>query len=158
MIRLATKDDLEALTEVRDKSIRRLAPAAYSQCQIDGWLSTTGSIFSKFGNPKNIIFVEEFEGNVIAFAQLDADTATVERMYVAPDFARQGIGARLIAQLEATAANLGIRTLRLDATLNGLPFYEASGYSTEQRYDDILPGGVKFPYVKMAKTLRAHFD
>ena len=73
----------------------------------------------------DVTLVEEVEGCVVAFAQLDLRIGAVERVYVSPSFARRGIAARLLARLEAIAQEQGLSRLSIDATLNAVPFYES---------------------------------
>jgi GNAT superfamily N-acetyltransferase len=59
----------------------------------------------------------------------DGDGAgEVKRMYVAPPRRGEGLGRRLLGELEATARDAGFARLRLD-TFGGLAaFYESAGY------------------------------
>jgi GNAT superfamily N-acetyltransferase len=63
----------------------------------------------------------------------------IKRLYVRPRFRRQGIAARLLASLEAHAFTLGLTGLFLDSK-DDLPeaiqFYEQSGYTRCERYND----------------------
>ena len=48
--------------------------------------------------------------------------------FVHPDHQGRGVGARLLARLEATARAAGLRRLRVEASVTGTPFYERCGY------------------------------
>ena len=54
---------------------------------------------------------------------------------------------------ETDAAGNGIETLRLTATLSGVPLYRALGYS-EGGQRDLLLGSVRFGCLEMSKCLR----
>ena len=99
------------------------------------------------------MLVEEIEGRVVGFAQLDVQKAVVERIYVLPSYARRRIASRLLARLEAIAGDNEVAMLSIDATLNAVPFYQTAGYSIVQRVDDLPVDGVAFPYVVMTKHL-----
>ncbi len=56
------------------------------------------------------------------------DAARIRAFFVAPAFARQGVGDALLAACEAAAAAAGFTRTALMATLPGQPFYAARGY------------------------------
>ena len=63
----------------------------------------------------------------------------IKRMWVADDVRGQGIGRRLLAELEARSAAVGHRVVRLDTNgeLNeAIALYTRSGYAEIERYND----------------------
>lgn len=79
--------------------------------------------------------VGEYQGRVVAMGALrrmgPAD-AEVARMRVLPELQRRGIGRALLELLEASAAEMGIKHLRLDTTAvqrAAQRLYESSGYT-----------------------------
>lgn len=64
-------------------------------------------------------------------AILYGDVAVVALVSVAPDVARSGIGARMLAHVEAWASGRGATTFLLDATGEGRGLYARCGYATE---------------------------
>ena len=68
-----------------------------------------------------------------------AQTGEIKRMWVDPDWRGAGLGSRLLHHLEATAADLGYQTVRLDtnATLTeAIAAYERAGYHHISRYNN----------------------
>lgn len=62
---------------------------------------------------------------------LDADTAELKRMYVAPAVRGTGLGRRLVAALEAESRALGVRRLVLETGVRqtaALALYRATGF------------------------------
>ena len=62
---------------------------------------------------------------------LDAETAELKRMYVAPTARGRGLGRRLVAALEAEARALGVRRLVLETGVRqaaALALYRATGF------------------------------
>ena len=58
-------------------------------------------------------------------------TAEVKRMYVVPGAQRRGLARRMLAHLEATAAEVGASALILETGLKqpeAIALYESSGY------------------------------
>ncbi len=63
----------------------------------------------------------------------------IKRMWLHPDVRGLGVGARLLAALEATARQTGHRELRLDTNARlgeAIALYEAAGYRRIERYND----------------------
>ena len=63
----------------------------------------------------------------------------IKRMWVADDVRGQGLGRRLLAELEARSAALGHRVVRLDtngALTEAIALYARSGYAEIERYND----------------------
>lgn len=66
-----------------------------------------------------------------ALRRLDAETAELKRMYVAPAARGTGLGRRLVAALEAEARALGVRRLVLETGTRqdaALALYAATGF------------------------------
>ena len=59
----------------------------------------------------------------------------------------------ILESSEAAAAAAGFRRLELMATLPGVPFYAACGYTGSEAVRYPLPGGVEIGFVPMHKTL-----
>jgi GNAT superfamily N-acetyltransferase len=88
-------------------------------------------------------------------ARLDpaTDAAKIRAFFVHPQWARRGLGTRLLRACEQAAWDAGFRRAEMGATLSGVPLYERHGY---RRVADILvdlPGGERLPVVRMEKVL-----
>ena len=79
-------------------------------------------------------------------AGLDACVTAFRILYVSTVFVdegyrRQGIGARMIREMEKRAAAMGVDTIRLDTfDWQGKAFYEALGYRCVGRYENAEDG------------------
>jgi putative acetyltransferase len=82
----------------------------------------------------------------VALREQDATTCEMKRMYVRPDFRRQGIGRRLAVEIIAAARRIGYQRMRLDtlrpmsiprALYRSLGFREVPAY-----YENPIPGAV----------------
>jgi GNAT superfamily N-acetyltransferase len=81
------------------------------------------------------------------------DAAKIRAFFVHPQWARRGLGTRLLAACERAAWDAGFRRCEMGATLSGVPLYERHGY---RRVADILvelPGGERLPVMRMEKRL-----
>lgn len=88
-------------------------------------------------------------------ARLDParDAARIRAMYTDPDFARTGIGRRILARCEAAARAAGFGRAEMMATLAGEPLYRACGYEPIERILSAPIEGVRVPLVRMGKPL-----
>jgi GNAT superfamily N-acetyltransferase len=82
------------------------------------------------------------------------DAARIRAFFVHPQWARQGIGKRIILLCEEAAWQAGFRRMELAATLPGEPLYAALGYAVTKRFDVEMPDGERLPVAQMAKQLR----
>jgi GNAT superfamily N-acetyltransferase len=71
--------------------------------------------------------------------RIDERTAEIKRMWVDPNWRGQGIGPRLLRNLEAHAARLGCVTVKLDTNsvlIEAIAMYARAGYRSIERYND----------------------
>jgi GNAT superfamily N-acetyltransferase len=81
------------------------------------------------------------------------DAARIRAFFVHPGWARRGIGALILQACESAAVAAGFSRLEMGATLTGVPFYLAKGYSTVENLNVSMPGGESLPIVRMCKTV-----
>jgi len=73
------------------------------------------------------------------YTRLDAKTAEIKRMWVAPAWRGSGMGRRMLAALERLAVERGCRRIVLDtnsALDEAIALYRSSGYVETPRYND----------------------
>jgi ribosomal protein S18 acetylase RimI-like enzyme len=85
--------------------------------------------------PPDGVFVVLYEdGEAVAgggVRRLGEDVGEIKRMFVAPSARGRGFGRRVLDELEAAAAELGYRRLRLDTALSmttAMALYRSAGY------------------------------
>ncbi|MDQ3756732.1 MAG: GNAT family N-acetyltransferase [Actinomycetota bacterium] len=81
-----------------------------------------------------------------------AGPARVRAMYTHPDYARRGVGRRILEACESAAAAEGFTTLELVATRPGRPLYESFGFEAVEDVED-ASGGVAVPLTRMRKPI-----
>lgn len=81
------------------------------------------------------------------------DAARIRAFFVAPSAARRGVGRRLLEACEHAAGMAGFRALTLMATLPGVPFYQALGFTPDEDVVDALPDGTPLRFVRMSKRI-----
>jgi GNAT superfamily N-acetyltransferase len=170
--RLATRDDIPALILLMQASIAELLKPVLSPAQVaashaimglDSQLIADGTYFvvtcegrlagscgwsrraTPFGGDHSV-------GRDTRLLDPKTEPARVRAMYTHPDFARRGIGRKVLAICEAAAAAAGFARVELTATMGGLPLYRACGYLEIEPFEQDV-AGVRVPLVRMGKSL-----
>jgi GNAT superfamily N-acetyltransferase len=78
---------------------------------------------------------------------------TVRRVFVRGDWQRQGIGQRIMSELEASALADGVERIDLSASLPAKEFYLRLGYEIVSEEDYEVAPGQHLEYYEMAKRL-----
>jgi GNAT superfamily N-acetyltransferase len=183
-IRLATTDDIPALTNLIGESVRQLSLGYYSPAQIESALRNV------FGVDTQLIldetyFVAEVDDQIVGcggwskrktlfggdqlkdqanLGQVDAlltpgtEPARLRAFYVHPNWSRRGIGRLITRACESAAWQAGFTRAELIATLPGQPLYEANGYQIVCPFEIPLPDNQSLPAFRMAKELVLQSD
>jgi len=172
VIRLAKLEEADALRDLIEASIRGLQSGDYTPAQIEGALGTVLGLDTQL-IADGTYFIVEVEGHLAACggwsrrrtlfgsdhgpgredAFLDplTDAAKIRAFFVHPDFARRGIGTRLLEASEQAARDEGFTRFEMGATLTGVPLYLLRGYREVERVEVPLKNGEFLPVVKMVK-------
>ena len=171
-LRVARLDDLPALKELIVASVRGLQNTEYSQAQIEGAIGTVnGTDRTMIGD--GTFFVAEDGRTIVgcggwsrrrtAFGSdnspvkddspLDpgTDPAKIRGFFVHPEWARQGIGTRILLACEQAAREAGFTRFELVSTLTGVPLYRRHGYVEVERVTLTLPNDEPYEAVRMQK-------
>jgi GNAT superfamily N-acetyltransferase len=81
-----------------------------------------------------------------------SEAARIRAFFVAPEAARRGVAAALLARCEGEAGAAGFARLALMATLPGVPFYDRHGFVAGAAVT-VSAGGVPVRFVPMEKPL-----
>ncbi len=174
IIRLATVEDREMITQLIAQSARFLSREHYDDAQIETAIATV------FGVDTDLIddgtyFVAEISGELVGcggwsrrktlfggdqFASRDAgyldpqsEPAKIRAFFIDPNHARKGIARAILSHCESEARAHGFRALELMATLPGVEFYKSCGFVVAGAFDLDLTAGVKLELVPMRKEL-----
>ena len=145
VIRRATRDDVDALAELIDRTV--------VQSNAPDYPPATLAELRAFANPARLLelmadrecFVAVAGGRIVGTISLGGER--LRQMYVAPEIQKGGLGRQLVEFLEAHARAQGIAELALHSSLTARGFYERMGY----RMIEYLPQGV--PTWLMTKRL-----
>lgn len=81
------------------------------------------------------------------------DAARIRAFFVHPDWARQGLGRKMIVLCEEAAKQAGFSAFELGSTLPGEALYLAMGYQAMEQVDVPLADGASLQIIKMMKTV-----
>ena len=171
--RLATRDDIEALTRLMNAAIAAHLPnflspaqveASYEIMGLDRQLIDDGTYFVILDGDE-IVASGGWSFRATLFGgdhtsgrsprRLDParEAARVRAMYVDPRHARRGLGRRILDLCEAAARQAGFSRVELCATMSGKPLYEACGYTLTRAFMETTSKGVDVPLATMGKGL-----
>ena len=171
--RLAVPADMPALSALMDAAIRGLLPAFLTPAQVtasfavmglDTQLIADGTYFvitldgaiagcGGWSRRATLFGGNHTQGRDARLLDPKTEAARVRAMYTSPDFARRGVGRRILELSETAARAEGFTKTELGATMGGQPLYEACGYRGIELLQVPTPGGVRVPILRMGKTL-----
>jgi len=176
-LRLATAEDIPKLHGLIEASVRGLQRNHYTPAQIDGALGTVLGLDTQLVADGTYFVAEAraacahilagcggwskrktlFGSDHAAVREPDlldpaVDAAKIRAFFIHPDFARRGIGTKILEACEAAAREAGFFRFEMGATLTGVPLYLAKGYRELDRIDVPLRNGEVLPVVRMTKS------
>lgn len=99
---------------------------------------------------EGLAYVDVLDGQVVGLGMLVE--GEIKRMYVDPAYQGHGVGARIMTALLAAAHEQGLSQVRVEASLNGIGFYERQGF-VQQELEIFRRDEVEFHYMHMLKRL-----
>ena len=180
-LRKAVGADVARLQELIEASVRKLQAADYSPAQIEGALKSVYGVDSQLIADGTYFAVEIAEPSTAQvhivgcggwskrktlyggdqYAEREdslldplRDAAKIRAFFVHPNWARQGIGTRILEACEKAATEAGFSRFELGSTLSGVPFYRARGYVEVENQSAQLSNGEVLPILRMAKVDR----
>jgi GNAT superfamily N-acetyltransferase len=177
-LRLATKDDISALRQLIDLSVRVLQRQDYSTEQLEAALGTVYGVDTQLiadqtyyvveievdTHRKTLVACGGWSMRKTLFGSdhgpnrnselLDpaCDAAKIRAFFVHPDWARRGLGRLILTTCEEAARAKGFRRFEMGATLTGVPMYAACGYAKQETLEVPLANGLSLTVVRMSKT------
>jgi GNAT superfamily N-acetyltransferase len=82
------------------------------------------------------------------------DAAKIRAFFIHPDWARHGVGTRILDACEAAAAAAGFTSFEMGATLTGAKLFGERGYVPLERIELPLEDGVTLPIIHMRKLVQ----
>lgn len=172
-IRIATTEDIPELRSLIESSVRVLQANDYSPVQIEGALGTVLGLDTQLIDDRTYFVVVAVEQMLVGCggwsrrktlfgsdqgpnreaALLDPriDPAKIRAIFVHPDWARRGIGSRILEASEQAALSEGFTRFEMGSTLTGVPLYRLKGYTETERLEVPLHNGAVLPVIRMVK-------
>lgn len=145
-----TPDQIEASRAIMGIDTQLIDDGTYFIVEIDGQLAGCGG----WSRRATLYGGDQTPGRDSALLEPGRDAAKVRAMYTSPEFARRGVGRRILALCENDARTAGFDTLELMATMSGRPLYESYGFvPVEELLDD--RGGTPVPLVRMTRPIES---
>lgn len=176
-LRKATLADVPRMREVIEASVRGLQANDYSAKQIEGALASVYGVDTQliadgtyfvaetpgpvpqivacggWSKRKTLFGGDQFAAREDSLLDPATDAAKIRAFFVHPEWARQGIGTLILEACETAAIAAGFTRLEMGATLSGVPFYRAKGYTEIENQIVPLGNGEDLPIVRMTKQL-----
>lgn len=153
IIRRAREEDCQSILRIHLRAIREIARSHYTSEEIEAWASPRKPEHYLEAIQTKEFHVAEEDGVVIGFGTLNQEEGEIEAVYVNPEAVRRGVGKAILQELEERAKNLGLKSLRMNASLNAVPFYESAGYEAQKETKHRLASGVEIGCILMTKEL-----
>ena len=173
--RLATIEDIPALRQLIDDSVRGLSVTYYSPQQIESALRDV------FGVDTQLIldetyFIAEDAGQMVgaggwskrttlfggdgaksdrpdSLLDPEKEPARIRAFYIHPEWSRRGIGSMILDACEQAARDSGFASVELASTLPGVPFYLSRGYTQAEAIPISMESGETLVTYRMTRRV-----
>ena len=175
-IRPALPDDIPLLRALIDASVRGLQARDYTPSQIESALATVFGVDTQliadgtylvaetpypqtplivgcggWSKRKTLYGADQWSGREDTLLNPSTDAAKIRAFFIHPEWARQGIGSRILEACEQAASAAGFSRFEMGATLTGVPLYKVRGYVAMENLSVPLANGESLPIVRMEK-------
>lgn len=180
-IRLATHDEVPALRQLIEASVRELQAHDYTEKQREAALRTVFGVDSQliadgtcvvadasdaqsgdtskpaiagcggWSKRKTLFGGDQYSGREDSLLDPALDAAKIRAFFVHPAWARQGVGTLILDACENAARAAGFTRFEMGATLTGVKLFGVKGYVPVKRMDVPLENGEALPIVQMEK-------
>ena len=148
-------DEAQEAAELFCETIHAVNIRDYTEDQVSAWAPETEqahqAIANKLANQQTIGIKEC--GILIGFGSLTR-SFDIDMLYVHKHRQDQGVGTRLIEELEDIAAQKGKHVIKADVSLTALPFFERCGYTPIVK-QTVTRRGIALENCRMEKKINA---
>lgn len=152
LIRPYRPGDAPALRHVFEEAVHRLAAADYTEAQRHAWAPRHASAEVWAARMDALRpFVAEIGGAVAGYADLQPE-GLIDHLFVAPAFARQGVGRALLEHVLDAARTRTIPSVYANVSRTAEPLFRALGFAVEAR-QTVVRAGVTLGNARMRRTV-----
>ena len=145
-----TPSQLEgALQSVYGVDTQLIADGTYFVAEVHGVIVACGG----WSKRKTLFGADHCAGREDSLLHPERDAAKIRAFFVHPEWARRGIGTRILETCESAAQAEGFRRFEMGATLTGVALYKARGYREVEKIDVPLENHESLAIVRMEKLI-----
>ncbi len=173
-LRLASPEDVPQIRGLIEASVRALSVGLYTPAQTEGALTHVFGVDSQLiadktyyviGNGITLVAAGGWSARRTLYggdqAKRETDSlldpaimpARIRAFFVHPHWTRRGLARQILAECETAARTRGFRNFELVATLPGVPFYRALGFTALEQIDVPLPNDEILPCLRMHRSI-----
>ena len=134
-IRSFEEGDADALAELGRAAIEAIGPEAYTEEQVEAWLSNFAGpeVYQAQADSGTQIFIATDDDDApVAYAMLE-QTGHLDHLYCHPDHTNEGIASSLLETAALYAKYHGITHLFTEASEIAKPAFESAGYTAMKK-------------------------
>ena len=135
-------------------SAQELCVEAYGRDIVDAWAGQPRPerfvLGAENGDEQYVVLLE---GKIICFGVINIEKQLLASLFVTPSHAGSGVGSELLKFLIERATKAGVKTLRLDSSLNAVNFYTRNGFVEQRKSEFMSKSGVILKSVIMERAL-----
>jgi putative acetyltransferase len=152
-IRKAKVSEAQAILDLNAETWRLINSKDYTKDQIEAWLRQQCKERIEQGIiAGNVTVCVDKRDHLLGVGARFGNEIT--GLYVSATLQRQGIGSKLLSQIEEDAKLEGINELQFHSTLTALPFYLKQGYTEISRDNWPLPNNMDLKTVNIKKEIK----
>ncbi|MDB9323326.1 GNAT family N-acetyltransferase [Nodularia spumigena CS-591/04] len=120
--------DTAAIMQLFYDTIHEVNIRDYTKPQVDAWTSVNMDVEVWMSSLKSkLTYVAEEDKKMIGFGELETN-GHIDRFYCHKDFQGQGVGTKILDQIELTAKSLENPKLFVEASITAKPFFESKKF------------------------------
>jgi ribosomal protein S18 acetylase RimI-like enzyme len=123
------KNQLDTVVNIHKTCVSETNSKVYPKPVIQEWLNqiNANNIVEQLSNSEWI--VAKTNDTLLGFAQYSVEDGYLYQINVLPDFQGQQLGKRLFEYIEKEFKDKGVDEIKLNSTLNAVPFYKKLGFT-----------------------------
>ena len=143
--------EAEAVSEMIVAAIRADLPGSYAPEVVDGLAAGNAPEVVRSHAPKQADYVYVADGRIVGMVGVKRNE--IGHLYVAEDYARRGIGRRLVAFAADLFRRAGFEDMVVLSSLYAVGFYERCGFTAEDTGSFEVGEGARLDYVRLRAPL-----